>query len=321
MPKIAPYYTRKRRAGRFLHRESYAYALSTARTSRMKPGTYTHTIAVLLSSLAGLFAPNAPAAGSGGVVKLSKKSSKPQGENLLKVDPYTASAKADPPLVAKPGEHFPWKNEIVTTVFWIGEKPTANNPTPNRSSSWDANWTKSYGGFDDPNPANRHELIPANFTPRQNPFYVALPYNDKSTNGHRPEAPRVVPWFKAAYQGPAVSTCKGRWIAIRKGNKVAYAQWEDAGPFRTDHWQYVFGNERPKPNLNKGAGLDVSPAVRDFLGMQDTDVTDWRFVEFSEVPHGPWSKHGDNNTFVLHQRKSAKALAEGPKRGGMTIMP
>src|SRR5205823_14537156 len=137
----------------------------------------------------------------------------------------------------------------------------------------------------------------------QNPFYCALPYNDKASTGHRSEASQVVPWFKEAYQGPAVSTCKGRWVAIRKGDHVAYAQWEDAGPFRTDHWQYVFGNERPKPNLNKGAGLDVSPAVRDFLGLGDTDVTDWRFVDFEEVPHGPWAQYGDNNTFVINQRQ------------------
>jgi hypothetical protein len=197
---------------------------------------------------------------------------------------------------------FPWKKDIVTTTFWVGELPTANNPVPNRASSWDANWTQNYGGYDDPNPATRRDMIPIKFTPRQNPFYIALPYNDKARTGHRPEAPQVVPWFKEAYKGPAVSTCKGRWVAIRKGNKTAYAQWEDAGPFRTDHWQYVFGNERPKPNLNKGAGLDVSPAVRDFLGMQDTDVTDWKFVEFEDVPVGPWARHGDNNTFVINRR-------------------
>ncbi|PYM09283.1 MAG: hypothetical protein DMF15_06270 [Verrucomicrobia bacterium] len=174
---------------------------------------------------------------------------------------------------------------------------------PNRSSSWDKNWTHSYGGFDNPDRGHRTGYIPANFTPKQNPFYCALPYNDKASTGHRSEAPQVVPWFKDAYQGPAVSTCKGRWVAIHKGNRVAYAQWEDAGPFRTDHWQYVFGNERPKPNLNKGAGLDVSPAVRDFLGLGDTDVTDWRFVDFEEVPHGPWAQYGDNNTFVINQRQ------------------
>ena len=208
---------------------------------------------------------------------------------------------------------FPWKNNIVTTVFWIGERPTANNPVPNRASSWDKNWTENYGGYDNPDPSSRRNLIPANFTPRQNPFYCALPYNDKAREGHRPEAPQVVPWFKEAYQGPAVSTCKGRWIAIRKGNKTVYAQWEDAGPFRTDHWQYVFGNERPKPNLNQGAGLDVSPAVRDFLGLQDTDVTDWKFVEFKDVPVGPWARYGDNNTFVQNQRKTGTSLVERRK--------
>ena len=211
------------------------------------------------------------------------------------------------------GRQFPWRNNIVTTVFWVGEKPTPNNPTPNNKSSWDGEWTKNFGGYDDPNPARRRNMLPMAFTPRQNPFYVALPYNDKARVGHRPEAPQVVPWFKEAYQGPAVSTVKGRWVAIRRGSRVAYAQWEDAGPFRTDHWQYVFGTERPTPNLNKGAGLDVSPAVRDYLGMADTDVTDWKFVEFKDVPPGPWARLGDNNTFVINQRKSSTPMAQGRK--------
>jgi len=209
---------------------------------------------------------------------------------------------------------YPWKTNIVTTLFWIGEQPGGNNLVPNRTSAWDKQWAKSYGGFDDPNPANRRSYLPVKFTPRQNPFYCALPYNDKAHTGHRPEAPRVVPWFQKAYQGPALSTCKDRWVAIRKGNQIAYAQWEDAGPFRTDHWQYVFGNERPKPNLNKGAGLDVSPAVRDYLGLKKTDVTDWRFVDFSEVPHGPWSTLGENNTFVINTRKKDVKVTERLKR-------
>jgi hypothetical protein len=211
-------------------------------------------------------------------------------------------------------ERYRWKTNIVTTVFWIGERPGGHNLVPNCTSAWDKQWTKSYGGFDDPDPDHRSHYLPVKFTPRQNPFYCALPYNDKARTGHRPEAPRVVPWFTTAYQGPAVSTCKDRWIAIRKGNRVAYAQWEDAGPFRTDHWQYVFGNERPKPSLNGGAGLDVSPAIRDYLGLKPTDVTDWRFVEFSEVPRGPWSTLGENNTFVINGRKKDVKLAEELKR-------
>jgi hypothetical protein len=276
----------------------------------MKLGKFTHTIAVLLSSITSLFAHGTASKAEPTKTKFSKKSQKSADDRVLDF----SSIAFTPGLLAKdapaPGQRFPWKKEIVTTVFWIGEKPAPNNPVPNRVSSWDPDWTRNYGGLDDPNPANRSNYIPVKFTPRQNPFYCALPYNDKAREGHRPEAPRVVPWFNEAYQGPAVSTCKGRWIAIRKGNRVAYAQWEDAGPFRTDHWQYVFGNERPKPNLNKGAGLDVSPAVRDYLGLQSTDVTDWRFVDFSEVPRGPWSTLGENNTFVINDRKKTATLVE-----------
>lgn len=281
----------------------------------MKPGTITHTVAVLLSSISSLFAGSAPSKAEPSKVKVSKKSDRLSEDVLLNVDSVAfAPRHLDQPQSTKPGEKYPWKKDIVTTVFWIGEEPSGNNPVPNRSSSWDHNWTGNYGGFDDPNPAHRSNYIPIKFTPRQNPFYCALPYNDKAANGHRPEAARVVPWFNEAYRGPGVSTCKDRWVAIRKGNRTAYAQWEDAGPFRTDYWQYVFGDERPRLNLNKGAGLDVSPAVRDYLGLAETDVTDWRFVEFSEVSHGPWSPLGENNTLVTSDRKAGRELARVSKR-------
>ncbi|HLW34499.1 MAG TPA: hypothetical protein VKS98_02465, partial [Chthoniobacterales bacterium] len=251
--------------------------------------------------------------------KLIKKSQRSEGEPIVSINSLVFAPNHLRSASPNPGEAFPWKRQIVTTVFWIGEKPTENNPVPNRASSWDKEWSKSYGGFDDPDPSRRSDYTPAKFTPRQNPFYCALPYNDKAATGHRPEAPKVVPWFNTAYQGPGVSVCKDRWVAIRKGNKVAYAQWEDAGPFRTDHWQYVFGNERPKPNLNKGAGLDVSPAVRDYLGLGETDLTDWQFVEFKDVPRGPWSKLGNNNTFVITDRKDGTRLAEAKKRKGPEV--
>jgi hypothetical protein len=80
--------------------------------------------------------------------------------------------------------------------------------------------------------------------------------------------------------------------------RVGYAQWSDCGPFRSDHFEYIFGHEKPKPNANSGAGLNVSPAVRDFLGLASTDVTDWRFVEGGEVPPGPWCSYGENNDFA-----------------------
>jgi len=284
----------------------------------MKPGKFTHTIAVLLSSVSAVFAPSAPAQAPTAKFKLSKKQNRLNEDVLFKVDPigYTPPRSFVP---QKDQAQFPWKKDIVTTVFWIGENPSGNNPVPNHSSSWDAAWARNYGGYDDPNPSHRHDYIPVKFTPRQNPFYCALPYNDKSREGHRSEAPKVVPWFKEAYRGPGVSVCKGRWVAIRKGNRTVYAQWEDAGPFRTDHWEYVFGNERPKPNLNRGAGLDVSPAVRDYLGLGDTDVTDWKFVEFSEVPAGPWARLGDNNTFVINQRKAEQQLARAKEKSSVVF--
>src|SRR5438445_13891907 len=85
------------------------------------------------------------------------------------------------------GERYPWKRNIVTTVFWIGEEPSANNPVPNRSSSWDKDWTRSYGGLDDPNRAHRSDYIPVKFTPRQNSFYCRLPHNDQAATGHPPQ--------------------------------------------------------------------------------------------------------------------------------------
>lgn len=277
----------------------------------MKPGKFTHAIAVLLSSAASLFAHGAASKGEPAKTKFSKKSDKKEADDrVLDISSLGFAPGQSASEKMQPGQRYPWKTNIVTTIFWIGEKPSGNNPVPNRTSSWDKDWAKNYGGVDEPDAARRSNYMPVNFTPKLNPFYCALPYNDKAREGHRPEAPRVVPWFQEAYQGPAASTCKGHWVAIRKGNRVAYAQWEDAGPFRTDNWQYVFGNERPKPNLNKGAGLDVSPAVRDFLGLKPTDVTDWRFVDFKEVPRGPWSTHGENNTFVINDRAKGKTLVE-----------
>ena len=204
---------------------------------------------------------------------------------------------------------YPWRRGIITTIFWIGERPRGNNPVPNVRSSWDKYWYYSYGGYDNPDPGSRRNFIPINFVPRQNPFYAALPYNDVEGGHTKYEASQVIPWFRQAFVRDGQTVLKDRWIAVHHGNKVCYAQWEDCGPFRTDHWRYVFGNERPRPNLNQGAGLDVSPAVRDYLGLGTKDGCDWKFVEFREVPPGPWAMYGDNNTFVILRRQSNERFA------------
>jgi hypothetical protein len=194
---------------------------------------------------------------------------------------------------------YPWHLHITTTLFWIGEQPTENNPVPNCKSSWDQNWMTNYGGYDDPNPANRianhttGEFRPKAFVPKLNSFYVALPYNDvMSARQHKPEAARVIPWFGRLRPEPGESVCKGRWVQIYNGQRSCFAQWEDCGPWVTDDWEYVFGNKPPKTKQNGGAAIDLSPAIRDYLGLASGKRVHWRFVEAAEVPYGPWKKYG-----------------------------
>ena len=230
---------------------------------------------------------------------------------LVKIEPKVEiPTQANPRMVL---ERYPWKRGIVTTVFWVGESASANNPVHNYASSWDANWSATYGGLDTPDASLRHpkEYRPNNIrNPGGNPFYFALPYNDVTRGHHKPEASQVIPWFREANPEDGKSVLQNRWIRIRNrvSGKECFAQWSDCGPFRTDHWQYVFGNEKPKPNLNRGAGLDISPAVRDFLQVSMTDVTDWQFVEWRDVPPGPWRTFGENNHWVQYIRKNANAV-------------
>jgi len=195
---------------------------------------------------------------------------------------------------------YPWKKNITATVFWIGEKPTPNNPTPNHASSWDTQWQKNYGGYDNPDKTARTQYRPKSFIPRLNPFYIALPFNDCLNHAnHHPIANRVIPWWNHRVdKRPGKTSCKGRWVQIVHGRKVCYAQWEDCGPFTTNDWQYVFGNKPPKNTKNNGAGIDVSPSVRDYLGMKSNGKVHWRFIKFAQVPRGPWSTYGKNNPFL-----------------------
>jgi hypothetical protein len=171
--------------------------------------------------------------------------------------------------------------DITVTVFWIGEEGNGDNDyIPNSQSAWDDNWKDHYGGIDDP--YDRNGSYPKNFTPKENPYYFALPYNDFDTNGIK----------KNGSMNDSICNpiCKNTWIKIIKGNKTAYAQWEDVGPFEEDDVGYVFGEGKPKNKINDNAGLDVSPAVRDYLGLEDIDRIDWQFVDKTSVTIGPWTK-------------------------------
>ncbi len=187
----------------------------------------------------------------------------------------------------KTTDEYPVHKNISTTYFWAGEEADADNKNiSNLPSAWDDDWAKHFGGVDDPK--HRNGFLPAAFTPKENPFYFALPYNDFNSKGNQKnDSVALAIWGKPK---SGDSMCKNQWIKITKGGKTVYAQWEDVGPFGEDDKAYVFGGATPKSKENSHAGLDVSPAVHDYLGLSDVDKTDWQFVDASAVPDGPWKK-------------------------------
>lgn len=185
----------------------------------------------------------------------------------------------------KINETAPEYKKVITTLFWVGETSDKSNGfIPNNKSYWDSEWLKHYGGIDDPQ--DRCGNYPCGFRPKENPFYFALPYGERDNAGGLKESARLIPWYKETPKNESI--LKNTWIEIKNGRKICYAQWQDVGPFETDDFDYVFGKSAPKNTFGVSAGLDVSPAVWDCLGMKDNAVTEWRFIEKSKVPDGPW---------------------------------
>jgi hypothetical protein len=203
---------------------------------------------------------------------------------LALVASCSGSARAE----RSPEPEAPWHVGITATVFWVGEPASSENGgIANLSSAWDDEWVTHFGGVDDPH-ARRDAALA--FTPRENPFYVALPYNDLGEDGARKaSASRTVPWAGARAWAPDESMVKNQWVEVRRGDVHVFAQWEDVGPYLEDDDAYVFGTARPANRVDSGAGIDLSPAVRDALGAGDVSTVDWRFVDRSSVPTGPWT--------------------------------
>jgi hypothetical protein len=182
-----------------------------------------------------------------------------------------------------------WHAGITATVFWVGEPASADNGgIANLASAWDDEWMAHFGGFDDPD--DRHGGLPS-FTPQENPFYVALPYNDFDDDGVRKVgAASTIPWASVGSWPVAVSMAKNQWVEIRGAGGRVFAQWEDVGPYLEDDDAYVFGGSRPANTVDTRAGIDLSPAVRDALHVADVSTVDWRFVDPASVIDGPWTK-------------------------------
>ena len=229
---------------------------------------------------------------------------------------YPAPSRTTPPasdfvftnFTKKTTVSYPWKRDIITTMFWIGEGGSNISPTDNIASAWDENWRSHNRGTD--SPYDRNGFASADHASTINPFYVALPFNDLAfPDKAREWVPRS--WRRPNEDGKQVSACKDRWVCIKNSNggRVCYAQWEDVGPLRYDHAEYVFGDERPDTYTR--AGLDISPAVAQYLGIdgERRAITSWKFVDESEVPPGQWLKYDEQAVIftAMHQLRSANA--------------
>ncbi|WP_245861578.1 hypothetical protein [Compostimonas suwonensis] len=175
-------------------------------------------------------------------------------------------------------------------------------------STYDSQWFESYGGCDGVVDGDTCETeqrfaadgyFPRHMSPRENPFYLDLPFDDVNDPEAFAMRGSVIPWagqpqYAGSVDDPDVSLMKNRWVQLRNGSRVCYGQIEDAGPGEYHDAAYVFGanDARPANTRYGGAGLDVSPALNGCLGFTeldgDSDRVDWAFVDDSAVPDGPW---------------------------------
>jgi len=208
-------------------------------------------------------------------------------------------------------DEYPWHTDIVATTFWVGEifDPEASDGSQ-ELSTYDPDWARSYGGCDGIETARGCEVerrtaangyFPTSMTPRQNPFYLDLPYDDVNDPAGRALRESVIPWagddaYADVVDDRGASLMKDRWVMLRRGDRVCFGQIEDAGPGRYSDWRYVFSNDdrRPANRRFNGAGMDVSPALNGCLAFTEPngedDRVDWRFVEADDVPPGPWTR-------------------------------
>src|SRR5436853_2433758 len=73
----------------------------------------------------------------------AKYARKLREQALLKVEPQVFVPTASRTSTAT---RYPWKSNIVTTVFWVGEQAGGNNRVPKYNSCWGAHRTAHDGG-------------------------------------------------------------------------------------------------------------------------------------------------------------------------------
>lgn len=224
----------------------------------------------------------------------------------------SAACPVNPAAAALKGRSYPAHTSIVSTTFWVGEifDPNASDGSQ-MISTYDSSWYAHFGGCDGVNNGTgvnqcqterrtaANGFFPLHLVPKQNPFYLDLPFDDLNDSTAFRQRATVIPWANdPGYAGHARDTnfsyMKNRWVQISRQGRTCYGQIEDAGPGKYHDATYVFGSNDARPANSRygGAGMDVSPALNGCLAFTeldgDSDRVTWRFVDAVDVPPEPW---------------------------------
>ena len=262
----------------------------------------------------------------------------PAEETPVEEAPVEEAPVEETPVEAPVASTYPMHTNIIATTFWVGEifNPDLSDGSQ-VCSTYDSNWAANWSGVSrDVVPSSAggcagsptggcdgvatfsgdtitdcateartaaNDYFPSGAAPKENPFYLDLPYDDLNDSTAFGERCDVIPWASA---DPANcdngehSYMKNRWVAITGPNgATCYGQIEDAGPSHDDLYhdkEYVFGSSDAQPAQGEfnNAGMDVSPALNGCLGFSslngDGDSVSWQFVDDAQVPAGPWTR-------------------------------
>ena len=118
--------------------------------------------------------------------------------------PTPTQTPAPGPTQADVGRTYPVHTGIVSTTFWVGEifDPNASDGSQ-MISTYDSSWYANYGGCDGVAAAGKcatekrvssNGYFPTSMKPRQNPFYLDLPYDDVNDTTGYAQRCAVIPW-------------------------------------------------------------------------------------------------------------------------------
>lgn len=268
-------------------------------------------LAILTWLVAAFFAPapSAPASATGPIATATGGTVATVADST----PVLTSTTPDPPAPPQ----YPWHTSIASTSFWVGQVINGASDGSQVFSTYDPQWESHYGGCDGVVTGGRCQaeprtaangFFPTAMTPQQNPFYLDLPFDDVHNKTARAERARVIPWAhdpRYADQLASGSLMKNHWVELTSNGHTCFGQIEDAGPTVYDDAHYVFGthDERPANKKINNAGLDVSPALNACLAFthgynSDQDRVNWRFVDETTIPPGPWTRIVTTNAAV-----------------------